>query len=45
MPRYYSEPVLTVLSRPSFATPAHLPVDWIGESTDGERLAPAGSAT
>ncbi|HEY9225486.1 MAG TPA: FAD-dependent thymidylate synthase [Gemmatimonadaceae bacterium] len=38
-PRYYSEPVLTLLSRPSFATPEHLPVTWIGESTDGERLA------
>jgi thymidylate synthase (FAD) len=38
-PRYYSEPVLTLLSRPSFAEPSHLPVDWIGESTDGERLA------
>ena len=37
--RYYSEPVLTLLSRPSFAAPEHLPVDWIGESTDGERLA------
>jgi thymidylate synthase (FAD) len=38
-PRYYTEPVLTLLSRPSFAEPSHLPVDWIGESTDGERLA------
>ncbi len=38
-PRYYSEPVLTLLSRPSFASPEHLPVNWIGESTDGERLA------
>ncbi len=38
-PRYYSEPVLTILSRPSFASPEHLPVNWIGESTDGERLA------
>jgi thymidylate synthase (FAD) len=38
-PRYYSEPVITLLSRPSFAAPDHLPVTWIGESTDGERLA------
>lgn len=38
-PRYYTEPVLTLLSRPSFTEPAHLPVEWIGESTDGERLA------
>ena len=37
--RYYSEPVLTLLSRPSFTTPEHLPVNWIGDSTDGERLA------
>jgi len=38
-PRYYSEPVLTLLSRPSFAAPDHLAVTWIGESTDGARLA------
>ncbi|HXD48034.1 MAG TPA: FAD-dependent thymidylate synthase [Gemmatimonadaceae bacterium] len=39
MSHYYSEPVVTLLSRPSFATPEHLPVTWIGDSTDGERLA------
>ena len=33
------EPTVTVLARPHFAEPAHLPVQWIGESTDGERLA------
>ncbi|MBY0488443.1 MAG: FAD-dependent thymidylate synthase [Gemmatimonadaceae bacterium] len=33
------EPTVTVLARPQFAEPAHLPVQWIGESTDGERLA------
>ncbi|BAH37500.1 MAG TPA: FAD-dependent thymidylate synthase [Gemmatimonas aurantiaca] len=33
------EPTVTVLARPQFADPAHLPVQWIGESTDGERLA------
>ena len=38
-PRYYTEPVLTLLARPSFAAPGHLPVNWMGESTDGERLA------
>ena len=38
-PRYYIEPVLTLLSRPSFTGPEHLPVDWMGDSTDGERLA------
>ena len=38
-PRYYTEPVLTLLSRPSFTMPDHLAVSWIGDSTDGERLA------
>ena len=33
------EPTVTVLARPQFAEPSHLPVQWIGESTDGERLA------
>ena len=37
--RYYTEPVLSLLARPSFTTPEHLAVNWIGESTDGERLA------
>lgn len=36
---YYTEPKLTVISRPHFSEPEHLPVTWIGESTDGERLA------
>ena len=31
-------PTITVLSRPSFAEPPHLPVNWMGEFTDGERL-------
>lgn len=39
MPHFYSEPRISVLARPVFAEPAHLPVTWIGESTDGERLA------
>jgi thymidylate synthase (FAD) len=38
-PHYFTEPVLTLVSRPHFAAPEHLPVNWIGESTDGERLA------
>jgi thymidylate synthase (FAD) len=38
-PHYYAAPVLSLLSRPSFTGPEHLPVSWIGESTDGERLA------
>ncbi|HEX5831184.1 MAG TPA: FAD-dependent thymidylate synthase [Gemmatimonadaceae bacterium] len=36
---YYTEPRVTVLARPSFTEPAHLPVQWLGESSDGERLA------
>jgi thymidylate synthase (FAD) len=39
MPAFFTEPKVTVLSRPSFVEPAHLPVKWIGDSTDGERLA------
>jgi thymidylate synthase (FAD) len=35
----YLEPRLTVLARPAFAEPSHLPVNWLGDSTDGERLA------
>src|SRR5256885_1822934 len=37
--RYYFEPKVTVLARPTFTTPEHLGVNWIGDSTDGERLA------
>ena len=37
--RFYYEPKVTVLSRPAFTTPEHLPVQWQGDSTDGERLA------
>src|ERR671933_371605 len=36
---YYTEPHLTLLARPAFAEPEHLPVNWLGEGTDGERLA------
>jgi thymidylate synthase (FAD) len=32
-------PRITVLARPAFAEPTHLPVHWIGDSSDGERLA------
>ena len=39
MPHFYTEPKVTVLARPVFAEPAHLPVQWQGESTDGEGLA------
>jgi thymidylate synthase (FAD) len=36
---FYYEPKVTVLARPAFTTPEHLPVNWLGESSDGERLA------
>jgi thymidylate synthase (FAD) len=36
---FISNPTVTLLARPSFSEPAHLPVNWMGESTDGERLA------
>ena len=39
MPHFYTEPVVSLLARPAFAEPAHLAVNRIGESTDGERLA------
>jgi thymidylate synthase (FAD) len=39
MSHFYSEPTVTLLARPTFTTPEHLPVNYIGESTDGERLA------
>lgn len=32
-------PTVTLIGRPQFIEPAHLPVSWQGESTDGERLA------
>jgi thymidylate synthase (FAD) len=38
MPVFYTEPKITVLSRPQFIEPEHLPVHWIGDHTDGERL-------
>jgi thymidylate synthase (FAD) len=38
MPHFYAAPKVSVLSRPQFIEPAHLPVQWQGESTDGERL-------
>lgn len=36
---YIYEPTVTILARPSFQEPAHLGVQWLGESSDGERLA------
>jgi thymidylate synthase (FAD) len=35
----YYEPKITLLSRPVLLEPEHLPVNWLGESSDGERLA------
>ena len=32
------EPTITVLARPHFTEPSHLPVEWIGDATDGDRL-------
>ena len=39
MPEFFTAPRVSVLARPSFAEPTHLPVHWLGDSTDGERLA------
>jgi thymidylate synthase (FAD) len=35
----YFEPKVTLLARPQFLEPEHLPVAWLGEGTDGEHLA------
>ena len=35
----FYEPRLTLLSRPEFLEPGHLPVSWLGDGTGGERLA------
>ena len=36
---FLTEPTVSVISRPAFAEPPHLRVNWLGESSDGERLA------
>jgi thymidylate synthase (FAD) len=36
---FYTEPTVTLIARPQFVEPAHLPVAWKGASSDGERLA------
>ena len=38
-PQFFYDPVISLLARPVFTVPEHLPVNWIGDSTDGERLA------
>jgi thymidylate synthase (FAD) len=35
----FYEPKVTLLARPQFTEPPHLPVAWLGEGSDGERLA------
>ena len=36
---FFREPRVILVARPHFTEPAHLPVVWLGDSTDGERLA------
>ena len=36
---YYTAPKVTLIARPQFVEPEHLPVAWKGEASDGERLA------
>ncbi|HWP03510.1 MAG TPA: FAD-dependent thymidylate synthase [Gemmatimonadaceae bacterium] len=36
---YYYEPRISLLARPSFIEPEHLRVNWMGDGSDGERLA------
>lgn len=38
MPHFYTAPVVTVIARPQFTEPPHMPVHWMGDSTDGEKL-------
>src|SRR5690349_1144643 len=33
------EPRVTLIARPQFLEPAHLPIQWKGEASDGERIA------
>src|ERR1700694_302310 len=33
------QPRVTLIARPQFLEPAHLPVQWKGDSSDGERIA------
>ena len=36
---YFREPRISVLARPAFSEPDHLRVTWIGDASDGEKLA------
>ena len=33
------EPKITLIARPEYVEPAHMPVQWLGDSSGGERLA------
>src|SRR5262245_53738724 len=33
------EPRISLIARPQFLEPAHLPIQWKGEASDGERIA------
>ncbi len=35
----FFEPKVTLIARPQFVEPEHLPVTWLGDASDGERLA------
>jgi thymidylate synthase (FAD) len=35
----YREPVVTLIGRPQYVEPSHLPVHWKDEGTDGEKIA------
>ena len=37
--QFFRAPRVAILSRPVFVEPSHLGVQWIGDGTDGERLA------
>jgi thymidylate synthase (FAD) len=39
VPQFFTAPVVSVISRPQFTEPPHMPVQWIGDGTDGEKLA------
>ncbi|HZH41706.1 MAG TPA: hypothetical protein VFD85_11890, partial [Gemmatimonadales bacterium] len=34
----FRSPKVTLIARPQFVEPAHLPVKWNGDASDGERL-------
>ena len=36
---FLAAPTISVIARPSFSEPPHLPVQWLGDASGGERLA------